>query len=303
MTAVVEPLSADLADPPRSRRRLTRQLAAIARHPSGRWGLVILSALVLVAVVGAFRPYGPNEINPDAVLNSVDGRYWFGTDQTGRDQFARVAAAIPIAFAVPLLAVLLGLLVGSTIGVVAAYAGGVVERVLMWVTDLFLAMPPLLLAVVISGVFGAGMRNTVLAIGLIFVPRFARIARSSTLSVRHLPYVDAARLAGTRPGRLVLRHVLPGLVPGLVVMTTLSLSTALLAQASLSFLGMGVVPPQADLGNMLAAATSFITLAPWLVVFPVLAIVFLILGFNLLGDAVRDVIDPRVDRMRNAAAL
>src|SRR5690606_7085442 len=152
-----------------------------------------------------------------------------------------VAAAIPIAFAVPLLAVLLGLLVGSTIGVVAAYAGGVVERVLMWVTDLFLAMPPLLLAVVISGVFGAGMRNTVLAIGLIFVPRFARIARSSTLSVRHLPYVDAARLAGTRPGRLVLRHVLPGLVPGLVVMTTLSLSTALLAQASLSFLGMGVV--------------------------------------------------------------
>src|SRR5690606_38903856 len=140
-------------------------------------------------------------------------------------------------------------------------------------------------------------------IGLIFIPRFARIARSSTLSVRHLPYVDAARLAGTGPGRLVLRHVLPSIVPGLVVMTTLSLSTALLAQASLSFLGMGVVPPQADLGNMLAGATSFITIAPWLVIFPVLAIVFLILGFNLLGDAVRDVIDPRVDRMRNVAAM
>src|SRR5690606_4747147 len=136
---------------------------------------LILSVRVLRAVVGELRPYGPNDINPDAVLNGVGGRYWFGTDQNGRDQFARVAAAIPIAFAAPLLAVLLGLVVGSTVGVIAAYAGGVMERVLMWVTDLFLSMPPLLLAVIISGVFGAGMRNTILAIGLIFVPRFARI--------------------------------------------------------------------------------------------------------------------------------
>lgn len=277
----------------RPRKLLTTLRNIFITQGSGRVGGLLLAALVVVAVVGALVG-DPTVQNSQARLAPPSPEHLFGTDQLGRDQFARIASAIPIAFALPLGSVLIALVIGSTIGMLAAYLGGFTERVLMWVTDIFLALPPLLLAIVVSGVFGAGLRNMTLAIAMIFVPRFARMARATTLSVKHLPYIEAARLSGSNGIAVLLRHVLPSVFPSLIVVTTLSLSTALLAQASLSYLGLGVVPPAADLGNMLAEATRSIGVAPWLVVFPSIAIVLLILGFNLLGDAVRDVLDPRI---------
>jgi ABC-type dipeptide/oligopeptide/nickel transport system permease subunit len=164
-------------------------------------------------------------------------------------------------------------------------------------------MPPLLMAIVVAGVFGAGTRNTIIAIALIYIPRFIRIARVSTLALRTRPFIDAARLAGTGPVRLVVRHVIPGVVPGLIVMTTLTLSTALLALSALSFLGLGLRPPAADLGSMLADSVGLIPIAPWLVIFPSIVLVLLIFGFNLSGDAVGNAIDPRIKHERARAGI
>ncbi|GAA1999384.1 ABC transporter permease [Microbacterium ulmi] len=281
------------------KKSLLPSVRRILANRSGSFGAALLGILAIVAIVGIVTG-DPTYQDSTARLQPPSLEHWFGTDQLGRDQFARVASAIPIAFGLPLTAILLALVVGSTIGLIAAYAGGFTERSLMWITDIFLALPPLLLAIVVAGAFGPGARNMTIAIAMIFVPRFARMARATTLSVKHLAYIDAARLAGSSGFGILVRHVLPSVFPSLIVVTTLSLSTALLAQASLSFLGLGVIPPAADLGNMLAEATRSIGVAPWLAIFPSVAIVLLILGFNVLGDAVRDVLDPRISSMPGA---
>ena len=186
------------------------------------------------------------------------------------------------------------MLLGGLIGVVAGFAGGVAERASMWTTDLFLAMPPLLMAIIVTGVFGAGLRNTIIAIALIYAPRFARIARGAALSLRSRPVRRRRTARGHAAERLMARHIVPGIVPPLIVMTTLTLSTALLAASALSFLGLGLRPPQADLGSMLSESVSLIPVAPWLVIFPSIVLVLLVIGFNVPGDAVGNVVDPRV---------
>lgn len=277
--------------------RLGHQLQAVMRHPSGRFGLVLITPVLILALVGPLViGWDPIQINPADSLQGPSARHWFGTDQSGRDIAARVVSAIPVVIWVPLGAVLLAVTTGSAIGILAGYRRGWLERVLMAATDVLLAMPGLLTAILIVGVFGGGSRNMILAIGVIYLPRFTRIARGSTLEVRGLPYVDAARLSGTKPLALVARHILPGISSPLFVMSVLSLSTGLLVQTALSFLGFGFEPPTADLGRMLANAVDFLTLAPWMAVFPALVITLLILAFNNLGDAVRDVMDPEVAR-------
>ncbi|MGA2502511.1 MAG: ABC transporter permease [Anaerolineales bacterium] len=245
--------------------------------------------------------WDPNALNFNALLEGPSTRHVMGTDQMGRDQLARIGHAIPIAVAIPVGAVAIALAIGSGIGLLAGYLGGIWERFLMGVTDIFLAMPVLLLAVFIIGVFGEGLTNTMIAIAIIYAPRFSRIARGSTLKIKYLPYVDAARIAGTHPVKLIFKHIIPGIFPELLVMATLSISNALITQSALSFLGLGLVPPQADLGGMLSASVPFVNLAPWLMWFPALTITCMILSFNLIGDAVRDVVDPRVSRSKYAA--
>lgn len=286
---------------PTGRSRLAA-LAAVVTHTSGRLTMVLLIPLVLLGLLGPWLiPFDPLEVAAGPPLAPPGAPHWFGTDQLGRDQLARVAAAIPVAFLIPIVSVAFAVIGGGLLGVVAGYRGGATERVLMAITDILLAVPALLMAILIVAVFGGGPVNTTLAISLIYVPRFARIARAPTLSIRRMPYVDAARLAGTRPVKLVARHVVPGLVPPMVVMAALSLSTALLAQAGLSFLGLGIAPPAPDLGSMLAASTNFMLLSPWLAIFPGLVVVALVLGFNLLADAIQDVVDPGVSRARTIA--
>ncbi len=281
--------------------RFWRRLRAVARHPSGRLGLIMIAPVVILAVIGPLViPWDPIQINAADQLQGPSGRHWFGTDQAGRDLAARVVSAIPVVLWVPLGAVLLAMTAGSAVGILAGYRRGRLERWLMAGTDVLLAMPGLLTAILIVGVFGGGARNMILAIGVIYLPRFARIARGSTLEVRGLPYVDAARLSGTKPLPLVIRHILPGISSPLFVMAVLSLSTGLIVQTSLSYLGFGFEPPAADLGRMLANSVDNLTLAPWMAVSPALVITLLILAFNNLGDAVRDVMDPEVARAAGA---
>jgi ABC-type dipeptide/oligopeptide/nickel transport system permease subunit len=195
--------------------------------------------------------------------------------------------------------VIIALVIGTAMGLVAGYTGGWVDAALNWVVSILFSMPALLLALMIVGVFGPGLNNALIAVAVVYVPRFARIARASTLSVRQRAYIEAAVVAGLKSDRILARHILPNIMSALIVQTALSLSTAELAHASLSFLGLGVQPPQADWGNMLAKARGLMTVAPWLVIFPSLALVVLIIAFNTLGDALRDVADPR----RRAGAM
>ncbi|HBY97500.1 MAG TPA: ABC transporter permease [Chloroflexi bacterium] len=283
--------------------RALRQVIGIVTHPAGRIGTLLVIPILFLAVFGpSMVPWGPNALNTNDLLQAPSTSHLMGTDQLGRDQFARVIDALPLAFTVPFGAVGIALVAGSIIGVLAGYLGAYWERFLMWITDIFLAMPALLLAIFVVAVFGGGAVNTMIAISLIYMPRFARIARGSTLRIKNLAFTDAARIAGVPPLQIIARHILPSIFPELLVMATLSLSNALVALSTLSFLGLGVIPPQADLGNMLSKSVKFVTLAPWLIWFPALVLTMIILSFNLTGDAVRDVVDPRVNRAREAAS-
>lgn len=269
-------------------------LPQLLRHQGGRFGLAVVGLFMLLALSGSLvAPYDPNASDFTSLLAAPSARHWFGTDELGRDTLSRVIAGSGIAVAVALLSVALAMALGVLIGIVAGYFGGWVDTVLNRSQDVLFAFPTLLLAIIIVAVLGPGLLNAVLAIALVYTPRFARIARASALSVRSSEYLDAARLAGVGTPLILWRHLLPNVLPPVIVLAALSMSTAQLAYASLSFLGLGVSPPQADWGSMLSKARDFITVAPWLVVWPTAALVLLLLAFNVLGDAVRDVLDPR----------
>lgn len=262
--------------------------------PGGMISTVILLMFLAFAVFGdTIAPYPATEPHPADALQGPSAQYLFGTDELGRDQLSRVIDAGRVAMIVAVAAVGIALVLGSALGVLAGYVGGWTDRILVRVLDVMFSFPALLLAIVIVAALGSGMLNAVVAIGLVYTPRLARVARGATLSVRNNEYIEAARLSGVSHVRIVFRHVLRNILAPLTVMAALSMSTAQLAYAALSFLGLGVSPPQPDYGSMLARARDFMSIAPWLVIFPSLALVVLIVGFNLFGDSLRDLLDPR----------
>lgn len=266
----------------------------LLRHRGGLFGIVVFGFFLVLAVAGSWiTPFDPNTGDLTSSLAAPSASHWFGTDELGRDVLSRVMDGARIAVVVALLSVAVAMVIGVVIGIVAGYFGGIVDTVLIRSQDVLFAFPTLLLAIIVVAVLGPGLLNAVLAIAIVYTPRFARIARAAALTVRTSEYLDAARLAGTRQTRILVRHMLPNVLPSVIVLAALSMSTAQLAYASLSFLGLGVSPPQADWGSMLSKARDFVTFAPWLVIFPSVALVLLMLAFNILGDAVRDVLDPR----------
>jgi ABC-type dipeptide/oligopeptide/nickel transport system permease subunit len=267
---------------------------ALLRHKGGLFGVSVLGLFIFLTLFGRFvAPYDANASDFAATLSGPSARHLFGTDELGRDTLSRVISGSGIAVAVAMLSVVIALAAGVVIGIVAGYFGGWVDAILNRSQDVLFAFPTLLLAIIIVAVLGTGLVNAIIAIAIVYTPRFARIARASALTVRSAEYLDAARLAGVSTPVILLRHVTPNVLPPVVVLAALSMSTAQLAYASLSFLGLGVSPPQADWGSMLSKARDFITVAPWLVGFPTAALVLLMLAFNVLGDAIRDVLDPR----------
>jgi peptide/nickel transport system permease protein len=256
--------------------------------------LIFIGFLVFLAVFGPWlTPYSPIETNMAASLQPPSSAHWFGTDQLGMDIFSRVIAGARVSLTVGLLAVSIALTIGTILGAIAGYAGGWVDSVIMRVMDMMLAIPSILLAITLMAALGKGIDKAVIAIGLVSIPEYARIVRGNILSIKENDYIAAARVVGNSDTRIIFRHILPNALSVIIVRATLGISSAVLDTAALGFLGMGVQPPQAEWGDMLGRARGFIFQAPWTLIFPGMAITLTVLAFNLLGDGLRDALDPK----------
>jgi peptide/nickel transport system permease protein len=255
-------------------------------------GVLVLTVIVAVGA-NWIAPYGVNDIDVPTALQPPSGAHWFGTDDLGRDVLARVLVATQASMRVAVVSVAFAVIVGVSIGVLAGYSGGWLDTVFMRIVDVMFAFPVLLLALAVVAILGPGVTTTTLAIGIVYTPIFARVARASTLSVRVEPYVAVSRTMGTDDLYILRRHILPNIAGPLIVQTSLSLAFAILSEAALSFLGLGIQPPQPSLGRMIFDSQGFVTLAWWMAIFPGAAIFVIVLAFNLFGDGLRDVLDPR----------
>ena len=275
------------------RPRVTRgRLGAFGAWPA-LISVGVLLTFVVVAAAGPFiSPYDPNALS-GLPFEPPSRAHWFGTDDLGRDQLSRCISAARIAVIVAVCSVALGLIGGTLLGVMAGYRRGWTDATLMRVVDVKFAFPDLVLALVIMAALGPGLATAILAISFVYIPRFARLARTATRTVESSSYVEAARLAGVRTPRIMTRHVLRNISAPLIVMTALSIGTAQLAYAALAFLGFGARPPQADYGTMLAVGRAYMTFDVWIIVFPALCLVAFTVAASLAGDAVRDTVDPR----------
>lgn len=268
----------------------------LLRNYSGAVGLVIVSIFAVVALLGAagITPHPPAQQFTRDRLQPPSQQYIMGTDLFGRDVASRLMEGAANSLRVALVSVALSGTIGTLLGVAAGYFGGAVDNVIMRVMDVFFAFPALLLALVVVTVLGPGLNNATIAIAIVYTPIFARVARGPVLSVKEMEFVTAARCLGAQDWRLLSRHVLPNTLAPLIVQVTLALSWALLTEASLSFLGLGTQPPAASWGVMLSESRGISERAPWLMVYPGIAIMLGVLGFNLLGDGLRDTLDPRM---------
>ena len=264
------------------------------KNPIGLVGAAIVALTILVAVAAPLlAPYDPDAQDADRLL-PPSGAHLMGTDELGRDTFSRIVFGARVSLQVGIVAVAIALLAGTALGIAAGFFGGRLDAWLMRGVDILFAFPGLVLAIVIAGLLGASRTNAMIAIGVVYAPAFARVIRGSVLAVMSEPYVDAGRVVGATNGRLVRRHVLPNIVAPVIVMTSVYLSSAILSEAALSFLGLGTQPPEPSWGGMLNLARTYMELAPWMAIFPGLAIMLVVLGFNFLGDGLRDVLDPRL---------
>ena len=269
-------------------RQLRRNRAAMA-------GALVLLLLVVIAIAApAIAPYGPAEQDSDHVLEGFSLYHPFGTDNFGRDIFSRVLYGTRISLTVGVLGVCLGLVAGGGLGLIAGHWGGWPDDVLMRFLDLLLAFPQLLLAIMVITVLGVGDTNVIVAIGIFSLPLFARVVRGQILSLKQLDFTLAARAVGAGDVHILIAHLLPNTLATILVIASLRLGTAILTVATLSFLGLGIRPPAPEWGTMLTDGRQFLQIAPQVAVFPGLAIVVTVLAVNLLGDGLRDALDPRV---------
>jgi len=256
-------------------------------------GSIVLVFLLLAFFPQLFTQYNPIEKNLDARLLPPSAAHWFGTDDLGRDICARIIYGAQVSLRVGLLSVGIALIVGSLIGVIAGYFGGMVGEVLMRGIDIILAFPSILLAILIVAILGPGLNNAMIAIGIVNVPLYARLLRSTTLQVRNQEFIEASHAMGASHTRIIAFHILPNCLSPLIVQATLGIGAAILETAGLSFLGLGAQPPTPEWGTMLSNAKDFIRTAPWTLTFPGLAIMGVVVAFNLMGDGLRDLFDPR----------
>lgn len=256
-----------------------------------------VAILVMLLVAAVFAPqlasHQPNRQDFVAMLKPPSGDHWLGTDELGRDIYSRVLYGARISVSVAVLAVGLGALVGVAIGLIAGYFGRATDTVLMRLIDVLLAFPGILLAILIASTMGAGLTSIIVAVAAYSVPTFARIMRSSVLSVRSREFVEAARAVGSRHGNIILRHIFLNSFSPVLVYATLLMGSAILTAAALSFLGVGIAPPTAEWGSMISAGRSFMRQAPHIILGPGVAIFLTVLSFNILGDALRDTLDPK----------
>ena len=288
--AVLTTANLDLGDTSAGVRTWRRLLA----RKGGVLGLAIIVLFVLVAVLAPLiAPYDPAQQSWTSIRKPSSLAHWFGTDESGRDLLSRVIFGGRASLLAGVVSVTIALGLGVPIGLLAGYGGRWIDAVLSRIADAMLAVPFLILAIALAAFLGPSLQNAMVAIGLTTAPIFVRLTRGQVMAVMVEDYVEAARAVGNPPVRIAFRHILPNILPALIVQSTLSIATAIIAEASLSFLGLGQQPPAPSWGSMLNTAQRFLTQSPWLAVWPGLAIFLVVLSFNLLGDALRDALDPR----------
>ncbi len=291
------------------RKSPTREaLRHLWRHSSGKAGIIILGLLLLVAIFApVIAPYDPTQLLKEEKRRDTPcihllgcpaerEQHLFGIDGNSRDLFSRVIFGSRLSLQVGVATMAFAILIGTLIGAVSAYAGGWLDNFLMRTMDVLMAFPSLLLAIAIVSILGTGLINALLAIGIVSIPRFARLVRSTVLTVKDLEFVQASRAMGASGMHILFKRILPNAITPLIVQGTLGIATAILDAAALSFLGLGAEPPRPEWGLMLGEEKNSIFSAPHLVIFPGIAIMFTVLGFNLLGDGLRDTLDPRLTR-------
>jgi len=282
---------------PRGESPARRALRRFLRHRLAVFGLVVVVLFVLVAALAPFvAPADPVQTSWTAIRRAPSAAHWFGTDENGRDVLSRVIWGARASLLAGVISVLVALLIGVPVGLLAGLTGGWTDTIISRIADAMLSVPFLILAIALAAFLGPALENAMLAIAITASPIFVRLARGMALDARATDWVEAARALGNPPWRLGLLHVLPNIIPPLLVQATLAIAEAIIAEASLSFLGLGQQPPAPSWGSMLNSAQRFLTQAPWLAVFPGLAIFLVVLAFNLVGDGLRDALDPRSER-------
>ena len=261
-------------------------------------GVALVAVLFLIALLApVISPHDPIATEPDnAYLPPLSPGHILGTDELGRDQISRILWGARISLPVAFVAVAVGLIAGGFIGLVSGYAGGLTDLLLMRVIDALLAFPALILAIALVAALGPSLRNAMIAIGIVAIPAYARLVRAVVLQLKQMEFVVASRSLGANPARIILRHLIPNLMNPVLVQVSLSAGFAILAEAVLSFLGLGAQPPTPDWGQMITTGRTFLPNDPWLAIIPGIAISITVYSFNLLGDSLRDALDPRLRR-------
>ncbi|MCH4886839.1 ABC transporter permease [Acidaminobacter sp. JC074] len=269
-------------------KRLRRNKMAMA-------GLVILAFLILIAAFAPWiAPYGYDEQNLDKSLMKPNAEHWFGTDLKGRDVMSRMIYGARVSLMVGFLAVSISVVIGGLLGAIAGYFGGRLDNIIMRCMDVLLAIPSILLAISIAASLGPGLVNLMIAVGISSIPGYARLVRASTLSIRNIEYIEASKSVGSSDFSIIIKHVIPNCISPVIVQATLGVAFAILTAASLSFIGLGIKPPQPEWGAMLSSGRTYIRDYSYLTLFPGLAIMVTILALNFLGDGLRDALDPKL---------
>jgi peptide/nickel transport system permease protein len=286
----------ELADERKARTGLSAIGRFTRRNPLGAAGGMVIVVMILVAVFAEFiAPYNPVANAFDRLHQPPSLENWFGTDQFGRDVFSRIVYGARTALLVGFVSAFIGATIGLVLGVGSAYFGGRIDLIFQRILDVFMAFPLIIMALSVIAIFGTGSQNVIIAITIPFIPRCARVVRSSALAIRELPYIDAARANGYSHARIILRHMVPNVMAPFLIMITAFVGQAILLEASLSYLGLGVQEPTPAWGLMLqGGAEEYAESAPWIAIFPGIAISLAVFGFSLFGDAIRDELDPKM---------
>jgi peptide/nickel transport system permease protein len=271
----------------RAWRRLLKRKSAVL-------GLIVIVAFVLIALFAPLiAPFDPTQQSWTSIRKPPSALHWFGTDESGRDLFSRVIHGARASLLAGVVSISIALGLGVPIGLLAGYGGKWIDAVIGRITDAMLACPFLILAIALAAFLGPSLQNAMIAIGLTATPIFVRLTRGQVMAVKVEDYLEAARAVGNPPVRIAVKHILPNIMPALIVQATISIATAIIAEASLSFLGLGQQPPAPSWGSMLNTAQRFLTNSPWMAIWPGLAIFLAVLSFNILGDGLRDALDPK----------
>ena len=270
---------------------------SLGRNPATLMGSIVVLVMLSVALLAPLlAPYSFKEMHVQDRLKSPDPQYLLGTDEFGRDLLSRIIYGSRVSMAASILAVAIAMLIGTTLGCLAGYEGGWFDEVTMRIMDMIMAFPYVILAITLVTILGPGFRNVILIIGLLRIPHFARVSRSAVLTLRNEEFVLAAQALGQTKYRVLFRHILPNCLTPLVVVASLAAGTAITAESALSFLGLGIQPPMSSWGTMLADGQKYLFNAPWMATFPGIAITLTVLAYNLVGDGLRDILDPKFRR-------